>query len=570
MTEFNTLTNLAIAFGVMLAITWLFMIIFYALITREYNVPNIYKHWDRISKYPKLSFLPQSKAGLTILVLTVILFAATLGCGLAGANNQKTNLGIPIDRNTTTVDNPGTSSFGNVEHFGSTTTTYKPIGYGPALDKTKVQNWINGNAGSMGLNLASGKSAWVDGNDVPIQIPTEQFKALYGFIPPSFSYYPKGQTKNDYNETNYKTGREDCMKACSLTNCTAIQTEVPENCAQETDASGTGNACGSNSAFSCTLFFDNIKNADDGYWTLDNFSSGNGLSSSPGCFEVTGTSCLGKKYYEASAVPVELPNKISKPSQNIVTFCDSNVTSTNNAGYGNKSGSTSCSCTGTNCNDTNCCVMRPLLTTEYVQNKYPYYSLPINISKVTDDASGDYSMVVPSINYKNGTPSACGIVGSGVSQHLVSCTGSAACGSNSDTTDCWKVDTNSCSGDPFDMSTGASALSNYKAHYADSKGKNYDDLYPSCYYRQKLTVVQPVQFNCDSKTVTRGCWGSPSIIYTESLSSPNNFVACSDTTAIPNTQRCQNGTSSSLASCEGFPYSCGSNNGTSTLWVKQL
>jgi transcription termination factor NusB len=42
------------------------------------------------------------------------------------------------------------------------------------------------------------------------------------------------------------------------------------------------------------------------------------------------------KYYENNAVPIELPNKISKPSENMVTFCDSSITSTNEAGYGNK------------------------------------------------------------------------------------------------------------------------------------------------------------------------------------------------------------------------------------------
>ncbi len=501
------------------------------------------------------------------MVCATIFIVIILTCGVLGSKDTKFATSIP--HNDTTVTIPTGSQFGNVENFGEITDTYKPIGYGPVLDKTKVQNWVNGTAGSMGLNLEAGKTAWPDGNGVPIQIPSEQFKALYGFIPPSFAYYPKGQSKNDYNQTNYKTGREDCMKACSLTNCTAVQTEVPENCSQEA-ATATNTLCGNNSEFSCTLFYDNIKNADDAYWTINNYSSGQNLLNSPGCFEATGSSCLGKKYYENNIIPIDIPNKISKPSQNIVTFCDSTVMTTNSAGYGNKSKSTACSCTNTeNCNDSNCCVMRPLLTTEYAQNKYPYYSLPLNVSKAAGVLSGNYSMVVPSIDYKNGSRTSCGIVGSGNNEHLVSCTGSSACRGSSDTANCWTIDPSTCTGDTFSESSGASALANYKTNYAASKGKNYDDLYPSCYYRQQLTVVQPVQFNCDPAVVTRGCNGSPSILYTDSLSSSGNFGACSDTSIIPNSQRCQSGDSSTLAKCTGFPYSCNTNNGTSTLWVKQ-
>ncbi len=556
MGKLNDLTIVAILFGAIYAV---FLITIVILFKRSPN-SNIFQNWPAMSKL----HLPQSKAGLLVLVISAVCVILIVICAVMGSKDLK--IVSKIDRDTTTVNNPGVSGFGNVEHFGESVDTYVPKGYGPVLDKTKVQNWINGSAGSMGLNLTPDKTAWPDGNGTPIAIPSEQFKALYGFIPPSFAYYPKGQTKNDYNETNYKTGRENCMKACSLTNCIAVQTEIPENCAQEANPTKDGNSCGSNSAFSCTLFYDNIKNADDAYWTVDNFSSGHGLSSSPGCFEATNSSCLGKKYYENNAAPIELPSKISKPSENIVTFCDSTITKTNNAGYGVRSGSCSCTNAGS-CNDSNCCIMRPLLTTEYAQNKHPYYSLPINVSKTAGVLSGNYSMVVPSINYKNGSPSSCGIVGSGAGEHLVSCNGSAACGSGSDTSDCWKIDPSSCTGTPFDESSGATALANYKSHYAAAQGKNYDDLYPSCYYRQQLTVVQPVQFNCDPAVVTRGCWGSPPILYTESLTSPDNFTACSDSTAIPDSQRCQN--VADKASCKGFPYSCGSSNGTSTLWVKQ-
>jgi hypothetical protein len=489
---------------------------------------------------------PKTKAGWFLFIMSVILIVAGICLAVVGSNESPSGISSGIDRSNTTVTNPTTSGFGNVERFGNSTTTFKPIGYGPVIDKTKVKNWLNGTTPLDANNSVSGQTTWLDGNGTPITIPTEQFKALYGFIPPSFAYYPKGQTSSDYNGTNYASGRENCMKACALTNCTAVQTEVPENCSQKANPSGSGNSCGTNSPFSCTLFYDNIKNADDAYWTINNFSSGVGLTTSPGCFEATGASCLGKKYYEDNAVPTTLPNNGVIPSQNSTPFCDSSVTNAAN------------------------CVKRPLLTTEYVQSNHPYYSLPINVSKATNaiSSTGDYSMLVPSINYKNGSGSSCGAVNG----KLVSCTAPSACAqgeSSLSTSNCWQVDSSACSGTPFDQSSGATQLQTYKTNYANAnpQGSNYDDLYPSCYYRQQLTVVQPVQFNCDSSVVTRGCWGSPPIIYTDSITSSSDVAACSDTSVIPSSQRCQNGTD--LASCTNFPYSCGSNDGTNTLWVKQ-
>jgi hypothetical protein len=480
---------------------------------------------------------PKSKAGWVVLVISIVFVITGLVLVLYGLNESPLKNSSGINRDPITVTN--VESFGN----NNSTSTYTPIGYGPVLDKLKVKNWINGNTPDVGgLTVSSGQTAWVDGNGIPISIPTEQFKALYGFIPPSFVYYPKGQSNKDYNGTNYESGREDCMKACTLSNCSAVQTEVPENCSQKSGPTGTGNSCGTNSEFACTLFYDNIRNADDAYWTISKFNP----ISSPGCFEATGSSCLGKKYYEDSLVPIDLPNMSLKPSESSIKFCDSSITNSNN------------------------CVHRPLLTTEYVQTNHPYYLLPINVSKVAGAVNGNYSMVVPTTTFKNGFGTNCGVVNG----KLRSCTGQNTCSqgeSNLSNSDCWQVSTDTCTGTPFDLSSGASQLQNYKNNYAQASpkpGSNYDDLYSSCYYRQQLTVVQPIQFNCDSSTVTRGCWGSSSILYTENLSDPSNMVACSDTSIIPNSERCQN-EGGSLAACTGFPYSCGSNNGTSTLWVKQ-
>jgi hypothetical protein len=564
-TALNSLSEAGIVFLVIALICILLLMIFYYSPIKSDKIKNF---MNPQLPYQTKFFPPIGWFGI-IIGIFVISGIICMGIGIGTSPSLSGN----IDRNNTTVTNKTiTNNFSNVENFGNnTTTTYQAIGYGPVIDNIKVKNWLNGNSGQSVNGMTSNQTAWPDGNGNLIKIPKEQFKALYGFIPPSFVYYPKGQGKNDYNAENYKSGRENCMQACTMSNCIAVQTEVPENCTQEQSSSTVvSNSCGNNSEFSCTLFFDNVKDADDGYWTINNFSSGSGIANSKGCFETTGSSCLGKKYYEDSTVPNDLPISTSKPSESAVTFCDSSITKTNSSGYGIVSGSCSCNgpVGGDNCIDKNCCVMRPLITTESVQHSHPYYSLPINVSKAIGAVSGNYSMVVPSIDYKNGSTSSCGIISNpDGSNNLVSCTGSTACSSASDTADCWQVDTKSCTGNTFDVSTGQTALNTYKTNYAANEGKNYDDLYPACYYRQKLTVVEPIQFNCDPSLVTIGCFGSPNILYTESLTSSGGFSACSNTSIIPDSQRCQN--SSDIASCTGFPYSCGTSNGTNSLWVKQ-
>lgn len=497
----------------------------------------------------------------------LVIFIVTMGIGMGRGVNSIQETGPGIDRDPTTIDDLK-ETFG----FGSGKITYKPIGYGPVLDKTKVRNWLNNG------NPKDGKTTWKDGNGDNIQVPEDRFKSLYGYIPPSLSYYPNGQS-GVYNVEgdNYKLGRENCMKACSLTNCIAVQTEVPENCSQQQSVSSAVKSCGSNSEYSCTLFYNNIQNADDAYWELENIGSSN----STGCFGSGGNggsgetgSCMGKKYYEASSTPIKLPNTTgtpngTKPSESAVRFCDDSVTKTNAAGYG-QVGTNTCSCSYAGpCTDTNCCIMRPLLTTEHVQKKYPYYTLPVDISKVK--AGGDSSeALVPSVSYTDGIGKSCGLVGN----KLVSCSETNVCKTNGiPTENCWKVDTNTatskCSGDLLSATSteATSALNKYKNKMNAGDDKNYSDLYQSCYYRQKLSTVIPVQFGCTDSNVQIGCWGSPPVIYTNSLSGPGNFGACSDSSIISNTERCQSGGEGNIYACAGFPYSCGTNNGSNTLWT---
>lgn len=520
-----------------------------------------------IKKFAQTSTITYSRKVIfgIITIIWLILFIVLIVLGLPSSSISNGESGGSISRNDETVPNlDEVENFGNSGSATGNTSTYTPIGYGPALDKTKVSSWIRSSAIN-GQNIPSDKTIWLDGNNKQIIIPKEQFRSLYGYIPPSISYYPEGQNKNDYNKINYKSGREKCMQACTYTNCIAVQTEVPENCSQSEGPIEGLNSCGNNSEYSCTLFYDNINKADSAYWKLGKYSTGKNLSNSKGCFSVTGSSCLGKKYYEDNIIPIELPGNQNPDKQTGgIKFCDSNVTKVNSAGYGNDGGI--CTCTSMdNCTDSKCCIMRPLLTTEHTQKKHPYYSLPINVSRAAGFLSGDYSMVVPTIDYKNGISSKCGIVTEGNTQRLESCTGETSCGDPNDKTNCWTVDPSKCSGNAFDKSSGQNALNTYKDNYAVNEGKNYDDLYAACYYRQKLTVVEPVQFNCDPSVITRGCYGSPPILYTDKLDS--EIVACSDNSVIPSSQRCQN--SADIKTCDGFPYSCGTSDGTNTLWIKK-
>ena len=604
-------------------------------------------------------------AGFFVLGLILVI---TSGTEAAPGTISTTNQQVPPP--------PPPSGFANVETFGNTTTTYTSAGTGPLIDGLKIENWLNGQTPGT-LSQTPDTSNWPDGNGETIQITSAQFQSLYGFIPPSFVYFPEGQGTNNYTASNYQDGRIKCMQACTLTNCTAVQTEVPQNCAQEalsTSGAGTSeNSCGNNATMSCTLFYSTISNADDAYWTLNNYNQG-------GCMDPNIQGCLGIKYYEDAATPTTLPDSTKLPSQSTVKFCDSSVYSiyqdasnlVNGSGFWSvPGGSSSCSCTdvSTPCTDTNCCVMRNMLTTEYMQHKHPFYTLPINVSQAangvgssTGYTSASASMVVPSLQIGKSSdimvitpqqllanvPNSAGYTISGMptvpssqgtitqsgpnyiftppsntdysnvpvsynvnddhgnsigtqtlvipankccglctnpatgEEYLVSCIGNT-CQSWGDT-NCWTIDWTQCLGDPwegpvtntyFDLATfsnisvpneAQTALNNYKA--AGAPTDDYSLLFAACYYRQIGTVTSPVQIGCNPNYVTRGCTGGPPIISTETLS--YEYGACSNNSIIPQTSRCQETStdSTSLAQCTGFPYSCGTVNGTNNLWVR--
>ena len=434
-------------------------------------------------------------------VLTCIFAIITLSLGIASEGGSK-----PL------------SNFSNLS-----TNSFSKIGTGPLIDKAKISNWLNKKGVSQSNDSTTVNWKDVDGNIIPIS--GERFRSMYGYIPPSIAYYPMGQANKKYALDNFSEGREKCKQACVKTSCKAVQTEVPENCSQKSSVPGiNSNSCGVGAELSCTLFYDGITNADDAYWTLKKECS----------------DCVGRKYYENSSIPIELPVNTSKPSEVSPKYCDYFDSPSEG------------------------CIERPLLTTEYLDKIHPYYSLPISAYKADQPVSGSFSNVMPVIEYTNGAQTSCGLVGS----ELKSCKTKRQCDNNNDKSECYKVDEKFCNGTAFDEASGASELSAAKKELENgNKDKAYDKLNESCFYRQKITVPMSIQLNCDPKIVERGCYGSPHTLYTKQLTNSGSYAACSDNSAIPLSQRCQSGLSN-LAECTNFPYSCGSKDNSNTLWLR--
>jgi len=514
------------------------------------------------------NFLPSTPLKWMLLVFGILLIVP-IALVIVGAENQTGN-GSGISNAPTAVPSGALKEqFGT----GTGTDTYKSIGSGPLIDKIKVNNWINGFLPSQ---TTSNFSSWPDGNGNMIQINSTSFKSLYGFMPPSFSYYPEGQQSNNYNASNYQTGRQNCMTACSMTNCIAVQTEVPENCSQkQAPGNSSANTCGNNSTFSCSLFYDSLQNADDGYWTLQHHNTSIGGTGS-GCMNTSTDACLGNKYYENQTIPTNLPDMNTLPSQSIVKFCGPTAKKTGNSIYGTNPGAATCSCTGASCTNPNCCIIRDIITTEYIQNTNPYYALPIKIydaksvSAPSGSIPGSYSMVVSALNVDNaGNTTKCGLITDihGNYSSVASCNTTACQAPGS--TNCWKVDPSKCSGDIYtgpNTSGTPNAAATALATFKSGGATDYNLLESSCYYLQLMSQVTPVEFNCPTDTVTRGCVNGPPIIFTSNLS--GEYGACSSNSIIPQSARCQENPST-LSSCTGFPYSCGSNNGSNNLWMRE-
>jgi len=492
------------------------------------------------------------------------------------------------------------------------------IGTGPAIDRTAIRPWLS--QGSVGYKNHEGGNLLLSG---------EQYRSVNGFLPPSFQYFPYGLNVDSYrpadesfsvldsDRTGYNVdeGRSSCMKACKDTNCIAVQTEVPQNCYQRTvqkplpDGLFVGSEqpelytskgdCKGKATHSCTLFYKTTEDADDAYFDISG-----GLQA---LLDPTITLKTGQKYYEMNPVPGIAPGDGNvRPSEEIVKWCkpdvsinDFYITSDNSdlksiySKYKtNKNSTQSCTCTsGTECTDTNCCVYRDLVTTDWAKYNTPYFNLPINVTRTDDIKNGNAGAICPAKDQNN---NCCGVCPDGKGGFMLK-----SCPQNKQFLDgtltntinsgiWWGVDTErskcmwpenpwwvtAISG-PFGwLSAGIDAytgvrrdmeecLENYSQKINSDPAAAYLELTKCCGYLDQScmdTVTQPF-CNSSSGGIVRGCFGDPHILSVDNVL--GEIGACSNSAVIPPESRCIQDVEGKP--CKGFPYGCESG----PLWVMQ-
>lgn len=311
------------------------------------------------------------------------------------------------------------------EYFGvlgclATTTvgdqSFCQIGNGPAIDRTAMYKW-----------MGTGSNSYTNHEGVLMFLNSAQYRSINGFLPPSFAFFPYGLDKDEYRpedpsvsvldptkaDYNTEEGRAICLQACKDTDCIAVQTEVPQMCyekrVQVTIPSGFGidgisttpktfttkNDCKGKATHSCTLFYRDVEKADDSYFDL---SGGLEALNDP-LIPVQ----IGQKYYENNRAPSISPGDgTKKPSDETVKWCKPQVTNISQpyVKYKTNVGSPECTCEpgDTECTDTNCCVYRDLITSEWAKNNTPYYNLPINVTKTAEIEDGSPASICPAKN----------------------------------------------------------------------------------------------------------------------------------------------------------------------------
>ncbi len=520
-----------------------------------------------------IPFVPDKNFKWIMLAVCILCLGGIIMVSLATQESPIMGPSYAISGGNVTVTNP-VESFGNEPQQ----VTYQTIGFGPLVSTDNITKWLSG---KLPGDSEPGTTNWLDGNGFQIELPSPAFKSIYGFIPPSFEYFPDGQNTNDYSPKNYKEGRQKCMEACTLTNCTAVQTEVAQNCYHQTvpiaEPTGEGgtptqgeytNNCMGSSSHACTLFYNNIDDADDAYWQI-NETFGNGNTN--GCLGINKDGepyigCLGKKYYEDTGLglPSISPDGL-KPSESTVKWCDETIAPTG-SGYEALPGLT-CSCTDeVNCNDPGCCKWRNIITTEHLSTSKPYYNLPMAVETLEEDQFTGQTLpkVLSSINkHSDGSQSCCGMCdGNPVSCYPDKCESSID-------TNCWFVD-EPCSGNLYTKDQAANDAFNAFTQDFNPNDRDFSSLLTSCYYRQQAAISSVQQYNCPTNTPERGCFGSPPVISISKLE--GSAGACSNDSIIPESSRCKlpkdaDGRPINTGVCEGFPYACGTQDGSNRLWI---
>jgi len=429
------------------------------------------------------------------------------------------------------------------------------------------------------LNLASKK--------------VSEFRSSFGFIPPSFAFYPYGKAntnykyyntgdKNDPENLNVK-GNNICMRACSDTNCAAVQIGVPENCAmKKSETLPNSHSCGGLSEASCTLFYNTIEESDDAYYTLYNKNLSTGRSD-----------YLGEKYYLLGETPELTPSAGYSPNgeNTPVKWCPSympppkhyNQEAVNQNVFNRAEGADACGCggimdSGSQCTDTNCCKYRPLLTTNGTQAARPYYNIPINFLQKKACAA-----------IQTSTGECCGVCYDDEGRmKYISCEGKLK-GVAGGSTTTWDTANIGPNGKPESSmceekdkgEKDSSDITCYADYLVDSVtlGKKQAALKLqgcNCTFRTRscnIIGIQPTCLDKDDTSVERGCVGDPPILITDKVNITkdatgkiidNGITSCDDMKVVPRSFRCEYDDVGKL--CTGFAYGCGPESGS--LWVR--
>lgn len=463
---------------------------------------------------------------------------------------------------------------------------YRQIGNGPALDATVMQKWLSNQDSTI---------SWTNHEQLEFQLPSKRYRSINGFILPSISFFPMGNNDDNYKPedpelveagqascpTNAEIGDKVCFDACTRTNCTAVQTQVPELCyeqrIQKQAEDGTyyqsKNACNGKPTHGCTLFYDTVEQADDAYFDLDRNK-------------------VGTKYYEKTTVSSYSPmNDNQRPSESTVKWCPSTLSNFENKPFLTVQGaSAECSCDGNSlsCTDPNCCVFRQLLTTNWAKHNRPYYNLPLNATKLSQNFNVS---VCPALTQGN---ECCGWCdrGDGVFE-LRSCPTNkqfldGSFSEKTQTPEWWVLDAprSNCHPESSDSSwwdnitpvgvadtmwenvsaedkASASCIEQYQQKFNQNKDEAFNELQKCCIYTDQSCLSALTQPYCSENpnTVEHGCFGDPVILYVDQSS--GNVAACDDDTAISPRNRCVLDYEGKL--CTAFPYSCN----TGPLYVRK-
>ena len=435
------------------------------------------------------------------------------------------------------------------------TKEYEQRGNGIMVDEQKLSSKISGLDINNPYFNVNGYNYDKIENGVPVQLAIKRsdYRNLQGYMAPSFAFYPYTIYSKEYTSTKNDTGdatkinwfrntfgtetpsrielgSQTCKDMCSKTGCIGVETEVTENCIFD-------NTCGNQSEASCTLYYPSVGDADNAYYNIS----------------LANKDLVGRKYYEMNISPEVSPDTRYSPKDSPVKWCDANNAETVNLSnkYETKLNSkAACTCTNStqNCDDTNCCKVRNLVTTGGVKISAPFYNLPINkvTGRVIEAIQYKYDSVLGLFDFKvPGSGTCCGSCVVNGKRVLVSCRGGEK-GKG------WvpKAGSGTCTDQSkivaYSDATSADqkkATEEYKAAISNNTLDQFSEN--NCigiFDSADLRMVQPSCVDADWKQVSfrHGCVGGPPILVadsvdvqnTKSCTNVNSSLKCEQTNSM--------------------------------------